>query len=56
MVQSNLWIHGHTHSSIRARVGDDPEHGLIVCNPRGYPHQHGGFENSEFNPGLVVEI
>lgn len=47
-----LWIHGHTHHSAdytkrRCRV---------LSNPRGYPVRTGGFENTSFNPCLVVEV
>lgn len=63
--QAHLWLHGHTHSSVDTRVGDDLNRGRIVCNPRGYPSGYlrgrpsrfaTTFENREFNPGLVVEI
>lgn len=51
---ADLWVHGHTHSSCRYRLGD----AQVVCNPRGYPRRgrDGGFENPDFDPGLVVEI
>jgi hypothetical protein len=63
--KAHLWVHGHTHCSVDTRVGDDPNRGRIICNPRGYPQgylrgrpspQATTFENREFNPGLVVEI
>ncbi len=63
--KAHLWIHGHTHASVNARIGNAPDRGRIVCNPRGYPngYQRGRpsrlatiFENREFNPGLVIEI
>ncbi len=47
-----LWIHGHTHSSFDYQRGKT----RVVCNPRGYPMTDGSFENSEFNPGLIVEV
>lgn len=56
VVKSNLWIHGHTHHAVDARVGDDPEWGRIICNPRGYMRHTGQRENAEFNPGLVIEV
>ncbi len=56
VVKANLWIHGHTHHAVDARVGDDPERGRIVCNPRGYLRHTGNFENPDFNPGLVIEV
>ena len=30
---ADLWIHGHTHTSHRYRIGGAE----VVCNPRGYP-------------------
>lgn len=47
-----LWVHGHTHTSfdyVRGRT-------RVVCNPRGYRMRNGGFENSAFDPGLIVEV
>ena len=47
----NLWIHGHTHDNM-----DYVENGTrVICNPRGYV-TYNSTENSDFNPGLVVEI
>lgn len=42
-----LWIHGHTHSSVDYRFFDT----RIICNPKGYAGENGGF-----SPGLVVEV
>lgn len=42
-----LWVHGHTHGSVDARIGST----RIVCNPHGY-----GAENPAFDPCLVVEV
>ena len=47
-----LWIHGHTHSSFDYQRGKT----RVLCNPRGYPMTDGGFENAEFNPGLIIEV
>ena len=44
-----LWIHGHTHSSIDYRIDDT----RVVCNPRGYLPQE---PNTEFDPELVVSV
>lgn len=45
---SDLWFHGHTHSSFDYVI----EGTRVVCNPLGY-----GVENLEnFNPNLIVEI
>ena len=52
--RSNWWIHGHTHSSHRYRVG----RATVLSNPRGYPKRgkaH-GFENPDFRPDLIIEI
>ncbi|MFC6439759.1 metallophosphoesterase [Bowmanella sp. JS7-9] len=32
--QPALWLHGHTHSSVRLSIGQT----RIMANPRGYPH------------------
>jgi predicted phosphodiesterase len=67
--QARLWIHGHTHTTQRYRIGSCE----VVCNPRGYPRkrplQHSPdralaervaaapvFENPAFDPHLVVEL
>ncbi|MGH8196257.1 MAG: hypothetical protein ACREQ8_17955 [Woeseiaceae bacterium] len=47
--QPTLWIHGHTHEPsdyelFRTRV---------VCNPRGYPGEHG---HVGFRPDLTVLV
>ncbi|MDB5805320.1 MAG: 3,5-cyclic adenosine monophosphate phosphodiesterase CpdA [Betaproteobacteria bacterium] len=47
-----LWVHGHTHDSFDYRKGGT----RVVCNPRGYPTNGGGFENPRFNPELVLEL
>lgn len=46
-----LWIHGHTHDNLDYEVNGT----RVICNPRGYV-THWGQENSNFNPGLEVEI
>jgi Icc-related predicted phosphoesterase len=59
VAQANLWIHGHTHCAFDYRIGDDPEKGRVVCNPRGYMFEtrggHGG-ETTGFLRKLLVEI
>lgn len=56
---AQLWIHGHTHESVDY-VGDAAGRVTrVVCNPRGYPLSKGVapvFENSAFDPGLIIEI
>lgn len=37
--KSGAWIHGHVHDRFCYRIGEDPSRGLVVCNPRGYPHE-----------------
>lgn len=51
-VGPSLWVHGHTHASSDYRRGTC----RIVCNPRGYPMRHGGFENRTFDRSFVVEV
>jgi len=48
----DLWLHGHTHSSFDHQIGTT----RVVCNPRGYPSELGGWENREFNPSKVISI
>ena len=43
-----LWIHGHTHHSIDARVGDT----RILCNPGGYVRG----DNPLFDPFCTVVV
>jgi predicted phosphodiesterase len=68
--RADVWIHGHTHTSHRYRIG----RAEVVCNPRGYPRHGGpppaapgavaapasrqpiGFENPAFDPSLVVDL
>lgn len=52
--QSDLWVHGHVHSSFDYRIG----RARVVCNPLGYPgrYEHMRPENAAFDPNLVVEI
>jgi hypothetical protein len=52
MGKAGLWIHGHMHHSLDYNVDGT----RIVCNPRGYMHKNGGFENSRFNPAFLVEV
>jgi len=47
-----LWVHGHTHNCFDYKL-----HGTrVICNPRGYPGAFGGWENSAFNPELVINV
>jgi predicted phosphodiesterase len=47
MGRADLWIHGHTHNSFDYVVRGT----RVLCNPRGYPGEHTGFQSS-----LTVEI
>lgn len=52
MTKPALWVHGHTHSSasyLRYKT-------RVLANPRGYRQKDGSFENSAFNPTLVVDV
>jgi Icc-related predicted phosphoesterase len=44
-----LWVHGHTHVSIDAHVGDT----RVICNPMGYVPYH---PNPNFNEKFVVRL
>ena len=54
MGKADLWIHGHTHSSLDYVVKGT----RVIANPRGYPvdPEYFRFENPDFDPNLVVEI
>jgi predicted phosphodiesterase len=47
MGRARLWIHGHTHRALDYTVDGT----RVVCNARGYPGEHTGFD-----PALVVEV
>lgn len=47
MMDADVWIHGHTHTSFNYNIGKTN----IICNPRGYPHEITGF-----NDNLIIEI
>ena len=51
---ADLWIHGHTHSSVDYLAGDT----RVICNPKGYgPNgSWNTFENSKFSDNLVVTV
>ena len=50
--RSDLWIHGHMHSSADYRIG----RARVVCNPLGYPRREGVPENLSFDPNRVVVL
>jgi len=52
MGRAGLWIHGHMHEPADYVVNGT----RVVCNPRGYMHGHGGFENSLFDPLFLVKV
>ena len=44
-----LWLHGHTHNSVRTKLGETS----LFCNPFGYV----GIElNPEFEAQLIVDV
>jgi predicted phosphodiesterase len=57
---ADLWIHGHVHDSFHYQIGRC----RVIANPAGYVlnrrslknMREAQFENSEFNPRLIVEI
>lgn len=53
VAQADMWIHGHTHDSFDYSLGKC----RVICNPRGY-QRPGDMnpENTDFNPGLLVEV
>lgn len=62
LARAKLWIHGHTHDSCDYTLWHQEEDAFrvtrVVCNPQGYPRSrvHGGVENDQFRPDLVIEI
>lgn len=51
----DVWIHGHTHTSLDYHWKFQDKITRVVCNPRGYS-QRGGPENLNFDPKKVIEI
>ncbi|WP_317205284.1 metallophosphoesterase family protein [Janthinobacterium sp.] len=49
---SDVWVHGHMHSSSDYRLGRC----RVVCNPRGYMRRSGAAENAAFDANFIVEI
>lgn len=49
---ADVFIHGHTHSNADYMIGKT----RVVCNPRGYPKRGGGYENSNFNPEMIIDV
>ncbi len=56
--RTNLWIHGHTHSSVNYRLGDSKSYVRVICNPRGTPFHwyENQYENAMFDSGYRVEL
>lgn len=50
--KADLWIHGHTHTSMDYQIGKC----RVVANPCGYQLGGGCNENSTFDPNLIIEI
>jgi len=48
----SLWVHGHTHTQFDYNRGRC----RVLSNPRGYPVGNGSFENSAFNPLLLIDV
>ncbi len=44
---AQLWVHGHTHTSVDLQIGPT----RVVCNPRGYPD-----EAALIYPPVVVDV
>lgn len=51
-----LWVHGHSHDSVRLRFGDARHETRVVSNPRGYYWPPGCDENLHFDPEFTVEF
>lgn len=46
------WIFGHTHSKIDIEV----ENTNLLCNPRGYILNHGGYENAKYDASCTLML
>lgn len=47
-----LWVHGHSHFPMDNMIGKT----RLLNNPRGYHRRSDGFESSDFDGGLVIEL
>ena len=47
-----LWVHGHTHTAFDYQVAGC----RVVSNPRGYRMRNSAWENTLFDPGLVIDV
>lgn len=52
VIKSDLWIHGHTHSTVDKNVAGVK----VLCNPRGYSRFFNMSENPAWNPNKIVKI
>lgn len=50
--QPPLWVFGHTHDRMTARVGDT----LVTCNATGYPQERESPERGKFIPRCLIEV
>lgn len=55
MQQASLWIHGHVHSAVNYRIGDDTRYVRVIANPKGYSTWANDPENDQFSSGYLVE-
>lgn len=55
--RADLYIHGHTHSSVNYRIGDSKSYVRVICNPRGLPFEWftNQWENKDFDSELLME-
>lgn len=52
---ANVWAHGHTHTSFKYRVGDNPNLGNVFCNARGVTRFYDLADNPHFKNPLIVD-
>lgn len=52
VVKSDLWIHGHLHSSVNKSYGGVK----ILCNPRGYSQVYNLSENPAWDQKKIIRI
>ena len=53
---AHLWLHGHIHDTVDYRIGNDPERGQVMSNPRGRSTTFGLATNLEFVQPKIIEV
>jgi predicted phosphodiesterase len=51
--RADVWLHGHTHDGFEYQIGEDPDRGLVICHPRGYPRGSESEQALRYVPRLI---